>query len=90
MSEISTIKHTSSLPYIPLACLSTLQPRAKQDRSVGLFPQWFPAECKEKEAAHLDTEGTREVLSTGSRAANGDKEPVGKEELRLGLTKQED
>lgn len=37
--EISPIKHTSSVPSIPLACPSTAQLRAEQDGSGGLFPQ---------------------------------------------------
>lgn len=73
-----------------LSVLAYFKPRTKQDRSVGLFPQWFPAEYKEKEATHLNTERTTEVLSTDRQGANWHKEPVGKEELRLRLIKQGD
>lgn len=37
VSEINTIKRTSSLPYILLASLGIRQPRTKQDESVWLF-----------------------------------------------------
>lgn len=56
----------------------------------GLFPQRFPAGCKEKETDHLNAEGTMKVPSTDRQGVNWNKELVGKEELRRGLIKQGD